>query len=187
MPSTNQKVTIWALGRLGQRVGSGECFDLADQALRNAGANSAADLGPTGDDADYVWGDSIQLKDAMGGDILQFRDHEGTTTVVTESTFADGTVEDDTEVMTVDREHHTAIVDANLGGGRYRIIEQNVDPVGKKVQRNLLDTRDRSPPPTTSRKFVMNPTTGKVEMATVVVTTTVEVTGTIRAYHPQPK
>jgi hypothetical protein len=122
MPSTNQKVTIWALGRLGQRVGSGECFDLADQALRNAGANSAADLGPTGDDADYVWGDSIQLKDAMGGDILQFRDHEVTTTVVTESTFADGTVEDDTEVMTVDREHHTAIVDANLGGGRYRVI-----------------------------------------------------------------
>jgi len=187
MPSTNQKVAIWALGRLGQRVGSGECFDLADQALRNAGANSAADLGPTGDDADYVWGDSIQVKDAMGGDILQFRDHEVTTTVVTESTFADGTVEDDTEVVTVDRAHHTAIVDANLGGGRYRVIEQNVDPLGKKVQRHLLETRDRSPPPTTSRKFVMNPTTGKLEMATVVVTTTVEVTGTIWAYHPQPK
>jgi hypothetical protein len=33
------------------------------------------DLGPVGDDEDYVWGQSIDIKDLEPGDILQLRDH----------------------------------------------------------------------------------------------------------------
>ena len=39
------QVVAFARGKIGQCVGNGECFDLADQALRSAGAKSAADFG----------------------------------------------------------------------------------------------------------------------------------------------
>ena len=87
----NQKVVNWARAQSGKQVGKGECWDLADRALRQAGAQSSADLGPMDDDADYVWGDEISdLKDVQPGDILQFRDFAVTTTVETETRYADG-------------------------------------------------------------------------------------------------
>lgn len=43
-------------GRKGTKVGSGECFDLADQALKDAGAKSAGDYGPVTPESDYRWG-----------------------------------------------------------------------------------------------------------------------------------
>jgi hypothetical protein len=77
-PTLNQKVLIWTRGRMGQQVGRGECWDLADQALSKSGANSST---TTGADDDYVWGDEIGIGDVIPGDILQFRDYEVTTTV----------------------------------------------------------------------------------------------------------
>ena len=73
----NQKVVKWAVGKIGQSVGAGECWDLANSALLQAGAGSSADFGPMGDDADYVWGTPIpDLKDVIPGDILQYRDYD---------------------------------------------------------------------------------------------------------------
>ena len=31
--TVNQKALVWARGKLGQKVGRGECWDLADRAL----------------------------------------------------------------------------------------------------------------------------------------------------------
>ena len=73
--TTNQQVVNWARAQNGKQVRKGECWDLADAALRQAGAKSSADLGPMDEDADYVWGDAVSdLKDVQAGDILQFRD-----------------------------------------------------------------------------------------------------------------
>jgi len=67
----NQKVLIWARGKKGRKIGRGECWDLADQALRHAGASSST---TTGDDDNYEWGDVVEIKDLIPGDILQLRD-----------------------------------------------------------------------------------------------------------------
>ena len=73
--TTSQKVVNWARAQLGKQVRTGECWDLADSALKQAGAKSSGDLGPMDADADYVWGDEVtDLKDVQPGDILQFRD-----------------------------------------------------------------------------------------------------------------
>ena len=70
-----QSVVSFALHNLGQPVGDGECFTLADRALRNAGAKSAADYGPVVPDGDYVWGTPVSLSSLRPGDIVQFRDY----------------------------------------------------------------------------------------------------------------
>ena len=60
-PSLADSVVSFASRSLGQRVGDGECFALADRALRNAGAKSAAAFGPVVPDGDYVWGSEVSL------------------------------------------------------------------------------------------------------------------------------
>jgi len=52
----NQKVVAFAEAHVGQEVGQGECTDLAEAAYAAAGAESGSKLGPTGPDANYVWG-----------------------------------------------------------------------------------------------------------------------------------
>ncbi|HET9954420.1 MAG TPA: hypothetical protein VFQ61_07945 [Polyangiaceae bacterium] len=57
--TVNQKIQAFASSRVGQQVGDGECWTLAEQALAAAGAKTsneimgAANVTP---DADYVWG-----------------------------------------------------------------------------------------------------------------------------------
>src|SRR5205823_13882876 len=67
--TTNQKVVIWAQGQLGKKIGKGECWDLAEQALKQAGAQTSNHLGPVEQDSDYIWGDSIDIKDVIPGEI----------------------------------------------------------------------------------------------------------------------
>src|SRR5690242_3439860 len=57
------RVVGYARRQRGSRVGNGECFTLADRALTNAGARSAADFGTVAPDADYVWGTATTLAD----------------------------------------------------------------------------------------------------------------------------
>jgi len=134
-PAVNlgQNVVDFAHARLGQTVANGQCAGLVDAALRAAGAQTFSDLGPVGADADYVWGtrlfqfnagDPISLFDQLRpGDIIQFRD-------VTLFHSANGFTSSNSFP------HHTAIVEANLGGGNLRLLEQNVNG----VQRVLEDT-----------------------------------------------
>lgn len=68
-------------------MGNGDCWELADQALRNSGAASSA---TTGRQDDYVWGDLVPLHQLIPGDILQFRNHVMVVTTTTSVTFEDG-------------------------------------------------------------------------------------------------
>jgi hypothetical protein len=137
--TVNQKVRIWAQGHLGKRVARGECWDLAEHALEHAAAQTSNDLGPVGDDADYVWGDPVDIKDVMPGDILQFRDHIVTTTTVTEYTFPDGSSETVKDETTAERGHHTAIANGKLDAdGAVNTLDQHVKPLGKVVQNKKI-------------------------------------------------
>lgn len=174
--TTSQKVVNWARAQSGKQVGKGECWDLADQALKQAGAQSSADLGPMDADANYVWGDEVKdLKDVQPGDVLQFRDFTITTTVETETTYPDGSSSTSTNERSFDRPHHTAVVSEVGSGGVLKILEQNVAPGGKKVQLNTLHSKDVPAGTSTSMKGT----------AKVKVTTTVTVSGTIWAYRPK--
>lgn len=176
----NQKVVIWARGKLGQKVGSGQCWDLADRALRHAGAQSSTTVGK---DDDYVWGAAVDLRDVRMGDIFQFRDFIVTTTTHTETTFDDGSTSFYDKEEKARRPHHTAIVDHVLGGGDFVILEQHVKPLGDKVQRHNISTQSQTLPPQTSHVRTKDPW-GRFRPARVVKTVTITVTGTIRAYRP---
>lgn len=180
--SMNQSVITWARGRLGQQVGRGECWDLADQALRQAGAHSSDS---TQSDADYKWGADVKLADVIPGDVLQFRDYSITTTTTTTTTFPDGSSVVEEEVATVGRPHHTALVDGNSGSGWITILEQNVPPKGKRVQSYKLATRGSTSWPADKHKSVKHPKTGKLVLANVATEITIEVSGTIWAYRPE--
>lgn len=133
-PRVGQQVHSFARNRLGQQVGNGECFDLADRSLRAAGARSAEDYGQVTPDGDYQWGDSIDLVQVQAGDVLQFRNYSVTVRVVVTQvrTFRDGSTEESEEEKweTYERPHHTAIVSQRLGGGRLRVLEQNAPSPG---------------------------------------------------------
>ena len=186
--TTNQKVLVWAQGKLGKKVGAGECWDLGEAALKQAGAQTSNDLGPVGDDSDYIWGDEIDIKDVQSGDILQFRDHEVTTTTDTEYVFPDGSSETKTESATSERGHHTAIANGKLdAGGVVKTLEQNIEPKDKVVQNKKVETRDIPDVTRKSTEKRTNPTTKKLETAKVTKTVTVTVSGTIWVYRPKSK
>lgn len=148
-PTLSQRVFNYANSRLGHRVGSGECFDLADFALKAVGARTASDYGTITSNADYVWGRLINQQVAVSGDIIQFRNYRMTITTVTRTTQRDGSWTE-TQTQTQTRPHHTAIV-ASIGqNGAIDVLEQNVGdgPNRRKVQRNTLYFG--SPAPTTN-------------------------------------
>lgn len=178
----NQRVINWARGRMGQQVGRGECWDLADQALRNAGAHSS---NTTDAGADYVWGAAVRVTDATPGDVLQFRDFSVFTTTTVSTKFADGAEEIETTEETLERPHHTALVDSNPGNGWISILEQNVPPNGRRVQRLRLATRSMNIPPTSVHKTVKRSDTNKMAPATITTTVSIEVSGTLWAYRPE--
>jgi hypothetical protein len=136
MSELGDSVVQHARARLGQRVGRGECFDFADAVLRAAGAQSAADLGPVGDTADYVWGlQRVSAAAAQPGDIIQMRD----VVITYDGEFEDGSPGTFTETYT----HHTVIVIENLGGGRLRVLHQNYQNV-RRVTEHILRLGDRT-------------------------------------------
>jgi hypothetical protein len=166
-------VVAFARAHLGKKVGDGECFALADKALRRAGAKSAADYGEITDDADYIWGDPVDLKDVAPGDILQFRDFDIDTRTDTTTELPRGGEKTEWKERVATRGHHTAVVEQNLGNGSIIILEQHVKPLGPVVQRHTIPI---SAPNVLHSK-------GKVIYTTVTVT----VTGTINAYRPHAR
>ena len=117
-------VAQFAQNRLGQKEGNGECWTLAERALKGAGAQTSTKImGTIGIDDDYVWGDPVTLATLERGDIIQFRNYSFTA--------SDGSGED--------RPHHTAIAATAATGGAVQVYEQNVGKVHpKKVKRNTL-------------------------------------------------
>ena len=184
----NQKVVNWAAGKKVQSVGAGECWDLANSALLRAGAGTSSDFGPTGDDADYVWGTPVpDLKDVIPGDILQYRDYVMTTTTNTEVTFADGSGWVGDASAEITHGHHTSIVSVNPGNGGLTVLEQNDKGHHEKVKSTPIRWKDATTTKTTTKKMMVREDNKKSEMATVVVTVDVSVTGMLKAYRPKVK
>jgi hypothetical protein len=156
----SDSVVGYARSHDGGRVGNGECFALADEALRAAGAKSAADFGRVTSHADYVWGTSVGLADVQPGDVIQFRNYTYHRVDV---------VKDDRATTTEERDegrpHHTAIVESVDGDGALTVWEQNA-PAGGPVTRTQLFFSDR------------NETSGKR-------TTKITVRGRFRFYRPE--
>jgi hypothetical protein len=189
----NDQVKARADALVGQpTVGNKECYDLADHALKKAGAKSAPDFGAITADADYRWGTPVaDLKLVQPGDILQFRDHEvevATETTTTEA-FADGSWKTDTESKTRSskRGHHTAIVSASDGAGVLTVVEQHVmnpatGALSTTVRKNTLHTVPSSK--TETKKSTRLDGKKRPVQVEVVTTVTVSVKGTIWAYRP---
>jgi hypothetical protein len=143
----NQGVLAFAQSHIGQEVGNGQCTDLVDAAYAAAGAESESKLGPTGPDADYVWGTPVDtvttanhsLAGVLPGDVIQFRD----VTLVHTTTYPDGSWYTTTKTA----DHHTAIVES-VSGSTINVLEQNVgsantpDSVRYTVQRGTYDLDD---------------------------------------------
>lgn len=161
--SIAQEVMAYATQRMGTRHGNGECFTLADDALKKAGAKSAADFGTVTEDADYVWGTAVKLGDVKPGDLIQFRNYQYVRTIKT--TNADGSWSEKDEKE--GRPHHTAIVEQVNGDGSIVVLEQNARK-GDPVARNTL--------------FFKSGTTESDNTKT-----TVKVAGTFRFYRPQAR
>jgi hypothetical protein len=138
----NQKVLEFARAKVGQQVGTGECWDLAEDAVTQSGGESSKTLtGVTGKafkSADYKWGTEVKLDTAQPGDVLQFKGH-----AFDEKTTQGNGWKSESQ----NRGHHTAIVEKNLGNGRLIVLEQHVRPAGSKevsknVQRREIFVKD---------------------------------------------
>ena len=159
-----RQIVDFARRQVGQRVGDGECFALADQALRSAGAGSAADFGPVGTDTDYRWSSQrVEASQAQPGDIIQFRNF----TVETRTDRPDKSWQSNSE----SRPHHTAVVVANDGAGHLTVLEQNVQIGGTTGQAQRTVRQNQIP--------VASSTTNNAG-----ATTTVRVGGTMIVYRP---
>jgi CHAP domain-containing protein len=157
-----EQIVSFARGRRGSRVGDGQCFALADRALRNAGARSAADYGSITPTADYQWGTSVTLAELRPGDVIQFRDYSYERTDVTETDR-----ETRTQRHSESRPHHTAIVESVGQNGEVTVLEQNA-PDGSSVHTMHLYFSDSTN------------TSGNT-------TTTITVQGTFWFYRPEAR
>jgi hypothetical protein len=134
--SIGDQVVGYARRQSGSRVGKGQCFDLADTALRGAKAKSAADYGKVSPNADYTWGTPVTLAGLRPGDVIQFRNYTYESVVVTKTSKATTTDE-----LAQDRPHHTAIVESVGENGAVTVFEQNA-PEGTGVTQTVLYFKD---------------------------------------------
>lgn len=113
IPELNKQIVAFVKGSLNKKVGRGECWDLAAQALNKVGANW---------DKNYVFGKEVAYKTecVYPGDIIQF---EG---VEIEYKRKDILYHEQLE-------HHTAVVYLVKDKGKFVVAEQNTNTHGKKV------------------------------------------------------
>jgi hypothetical protein len=138
-PTTyNAKILQFARDHLGQQVGNGECWTLAEDALIYAGAKPADG---------YVFGTAIPLSSVQPGDILQF-----------EAAIFIGA----NYWMVVGMPHHTAIV-SQIQGNQIQMLNQNVNDV-RRVQYSTINLADlRSGKITAYRAIANDSSTGNGE------------------------
>jgi hypothetical protein len=134
----NAAVLAFAESHLGLQVGNGQCTELAIEALRSAGARGL--VGTVGPMSNYVWGQLAA--EAMGGGgggqaVLGSFDNMQPGDVIQ---FSHASFVLNTPTYWSDQEfpHHTAIIEANLGNGRFEILQQNVNG-NMTVQRGVID------------------------------------------------
>jgi hypothetical protein len=128
----NAQVLAFAHSHINQIVGDGQCSTLAQQAVQSAHGVPFTQLGPSGLNADYVWGKLVTtLTPTNGntaaikpGDILQFINVTEVDTMTVHH--ADGRKATTTYTQTP--WHHTAIVSAIGGNARndLQVLQANV-------------------------------------------------------------
>ena len=134
----NSKVATFLAGKVGTRVGGGECAHAASEALRVAGAEfTNADLGPDSPAAgDYVWGtlvksisivngkwtDSQPASKLLAGDIIQYRN----TKFVYPTSTSTAT------------QHTSIVATVNTAGSATFVYEQNFNGI-RSVRKNSID------------------------------------------------
>ncbi|MEO8066543.1 MAG: CHAP domain-containing protein [Flavobacteriales bacterium] len=108
-----QHVAQFVHSKIGTTVGRGECWDLAAEALTQAGAIW---------DGKYTWGALIdpEKEEVLPGDVVQFEN------VVFEW-------EENNSLYRENMPHHTAVVLEVKDRGVFRIAHQNFGPLGRKV------------------------------------------------------
>jgi hypothetical protein len=130
----------YAASHRGTQVGDGQCASLAMKCLQAAHAKNTFNFGVSGWTAAYVWGSPVLTEvggaggghptqgDPSGvkaGDIIQFSNVQLTFATPTWTSWES-------------YPHHTAIVEANLGGGVFKILQQNING-NMTVQEGILD------------------------------------------------
>jgi hypothetical protein len=111
IPVLNSRVLAFSESKKNTKVGNGECWTLAAEALKSAKAKSANG---------YTFGRKLEPGEAIyPGDIMQF----------TEAKFAGKTKGGGTWWMTLGSPNHTAVVRQVLGPTKYEILQQNPGPV----------------------------------------------------------
>jgi hypothetical protein len=166
-----ERIVAFAREQQGRQVGSGECTELAVEAMKSADAKDVSTYGETSADGDYVWGNPVALKDAEPGDIVQFRNFIIKIRIVAMEILPGGRSANTESWAVETRDHHTAIVEENYGG-ELLLLEQNVEP-HLVVQRTLLPVASET-------------TEGSPDGTPGVLETTFEVAGIARIYRPQP-
>lgn len=121
MPVMNQRVVAFVNDHAGKRVGTGECWDLAAEALKKAGATW---------DGAYGFGKRVDpLKECVQpGDIIRFQG------VLLRQTTETSTHE---ERMS----EHTAVIMEVKGSGMYRLGHQNMGSSSRKVGFSEIDVQ----------------------------------------------
>ncbi len=113
----NRRVVKFAADHAGQQVGNGECWTLAAEALKDAGAKL---------DGAYGFGRKLGKRDAvLPGDVMQFE----------KARFAG-------KGHSVSMPHHTAIVGQVDGPTVFTLLHQNYGASGKTVSRLTIDVRE---------------------------------------------
>lgn len=122
VPEMNKQIVAYVKSKMGKKVDRGECWDLANQALKLVNATW---------DGKYVYGTKVnpQTDCIYPGDIMQF---EG---VRVKKEVKGGQA---IEKMA----HHTAIIYEVKGKGVYVLAHQNTSFSGKKVGTSELDLKN---------------------------------------------
>lgn len=111
-------VRVWAKGNF---KAAGECWDLAYQGLKKAGAMTPHDL----DLGIYVWSSKIvSLEKAIPGDIIQYKEYKYESKRVNTSGKKEGYTY--TETVEIGLPNHTAILKAKKENGQVEVYEQNM-------------------------------------------------------------
>lgn len=120
-PELNTKVIEFVNASMGKKVATGECWDVAAEALKKVGAKW---------DGDYKFGKEVDYKKVCiyPGDIVQFEGVE-----------LKYNIED---VFYIEKlAHHTAIIYNVKGKGDFVIADQNTKHSGKKLATHAFDVK----------------------------------------------
>lgn len=121
VPQLNKNIVAFAKSKIGKKVGKGECWDFAAEALNSIGANW---------DGNYKFGKEVNYKKecVFPGDIIQF---EGVTLKY----------DIDKKKYIENLSHHTAIIFEVKSKEEFVLADQNTGRSGRKVGLSPFDMK----------------------------------------------